>query len=137
MTPAMASEPYWAAAPSRRISTRSMALTGMVLMSTATDGGYGRVLVICDEVCRRLPLTRISVYAGLTPRSAAERVFWPFQEFCPCGKLNDGCSFSSAWLRVMAPVDLSWSAVTTSTGAELCRLVVSSRLVPSTTTLPR
>jgi hypothetical protein len=37
MTPAMASEPYWAEAPSRSTSTRSMAALGMALRSTAAE----------------------------------------------------------------------------------------------------
>jgi hypothetical protein len=37
MTPAIASEPYCAAAPSRRISTRSIAETGIAFRSTAVD----------------------------------------------------------------------------------------------------
>jgi hypothetical protein len=37
MTPAIASDPYWAAAPSRRISMRSIALAGMALRSTPVE----------------------------------------------------------------------------------------------------
>ena len=36
-TPAMASEPYFAAAPSRSTSMRSMALAGMVFISTPLE----------------------------------------------------------------------------------------------------
>ena len=49
-TPAMASDPYCAAAPSRRISTRLMAVTGMVLKSTGTDPRKAPLLnVMIDE----------------------------------------------------------------------------------------
>ena len=47
----------------------------MVLRSTTCAAGHGSVPVSCAETLRRLPLTRISVYAGPTPRSDAAGVF--------------------------------------------------------------
>ena len=64
MTPAMASEPYWAAAPSRSTSTWRSAIAGMVEMSGACEP-YATPLPPCQSMIdarwRRFPLTRISV----------------------------------------------------------------------------
>jgi hypothetical protein len=48
-TPAIASDPYWAEAPSRSTSMRSMALAGMVFRSTPEEPApvpYAKVLTI-------------------------------------------------------------------------------------------
>ena len=64
MTPAIASEPYCADAPSRSTSTRCRAIAGMVEMSgpcapSVTPPNQATT----DDRCRRLPLTRISVWS--------------------------------------------------------------------------
>ena len=62
-TPAMASEPYWAAAPSRSTSTCRSAIAGMAEMSGPCEPN-ATPLPPCqstiEERCRRLPLTSTS-----------------------------------------------------------------------------
>ncbi|MNN69768.1 hypothetical protein D3C81_1855820 [compost metagenome] len=53
------------------------------------------------------------------------------------GKLNEGESAVSAADRSLAPVSWSFSPLSTSTGAALCRAVTSLRWVPTTTTVSR
>ena len=64
MTPAIASEPYWAAAPSRSTSTCRSAIDGMMEMSGACEP-YATPLPPCQSMIdarwRRFPLIRISV----------------------------------------------------------------------------
>ena len=63
ITPAMASEPYWAAAPSRNTSACSSARPGMSAMSGPCEPS-ARPLpyqVITAVRCRRLPLISTSV----------------------------------------------------------------------------
>ena len=76
MTPATASEPYWAPAPSRSTSMRLTAFTGMDAKSTATapTPTPDSVLKI-DVVCTRLPLISTRIWSGLRPRSCATRTW--------------------------------------------------------------
>src|SRR5450830_657827 len=73
ITPAMASEPYWAAAPSRSTCTSLMASSGMAFMSVPV---LPRLRApnrfTSDEVWRRLPFTSTRVWSEPRPRSAAE-----------------------------------------------------------------
>src|SRR5690606_34729510 len=69
-TPAIASEPYSAEAPSVRISMRSTALAGIVLRSTAADTPEAE-----DSLTQRKPSTRIRV--RLAPRLRREIVVEP------------------------------------------------------------
>ena len=66
-TPAMASEPYWAAAPSRSTSTCRSAIAGMAEMSGPCEPN-ATPLPPCqstiEERCRRLPLISTSVWSG-------------------------------------------------------------------------
>ena len=75
MTPAMASEPYCEAAPSRRTSTRLIAIPGIMPISApcAPLPAAGAKNWMSAERCRRLPLIRISVWSGAVPRSAVGR----------------------------------------------------------------
>jgi len=70
MTPAMASEPYWAEAPSRRTSTWPIAIWGIAFMSTPEEPG-AELPKTCTEAVlwRRFPLIRTSAWSGLMPRS--------------------------------------------------------------------
>ena len=62
MTPAMASEPYCAEAPSRSTSIAEMAPVGMVFMSTAEEPRPIEPLTLTSEAAwRRLELTSTSV----------------------------------------------------------------------------
>ena len=76
ITPAMASEPYCAAAPSRSTSTCRSAMAGMVEMSGPCEPN-ATPLPPCqsmiDERWRRLPLTSTSVWSGARLRSIAGR----------------------------------------------------------------
>jgi hypothetical protein len=72
MTPAMASEPYCAAAPSRSTSTRSIASTGMVLRSVPVLPRLRAPNRLTSEVVwRRLPLISTRVWSDPRLRSAA------------------------------------------------------------------
>ena len=97
ITPAIASEPYWAAAPSRSTSTRLMASPGIRLRSTAALPRPTVPLMLSKAVtCRRLPLTRTSVWSGLRPRRVAGRSASEPSAIAGAGKLNAGTS----WLRI-------------------------------------
>ena len=75
MTPAMASEPYWAAAPSRSTSACRMAIEGMTEMSGPCEPSPMPLpsQVMTAARWRRLPLTRISVWSGARLRRFAGR----------------------------------------------------------------
>ena len=72
-TPAIASVPYWAAAPSVSTSTWSMAATGMKLRSTVAEPEkeLPESTARLDESCRRLPSISTRVSFGPRPRNAA------------------------------------------------------------------
>ena len=63
MTPAMASEPYWADAPSRRISTWRTAMAGIDEMSGPWEPSANPppIHMMIAARWRRLPLTSTSV----------------------------------------------------------------------------
>ncbi len=76
MTPAIASEPYCAPAPSRSTSMRLIALIGMELKSTGVVPLPILLSVLTSaEVWRRLPLTSTSTWSGESPRSCAARIW--------------------------------------------------------------
>jgi hypothetical protein len=61
MTPAMASEPYCADAPSRRISMLWMAVAGMAFRSTPLEPRPTELFAFTSALaCRRLLLTMTS-----------------------------------------------------------------------------
>ena len=92
-TPAMASEPYCAEAPSRSTSMRSIALTGIALRSVDTAPLPTVPPVLTQALAwRRLPLTSTSVWSGESPRSVAERMWVLPSGVVGCGKLNEGSS---------------------------------------------
>ena len=73
MTPAIASEPYWAAAPSRRICTSLMASIGIALRSVPVLPRLRAPNRLTSAVVwRRLPLTSTRVWSEPRPRRAAE-----------------------------------------------------------------
>src|SRR5258708_9586213 len=64
MTPAMASEPYWAEAPSRRTSMRSIIAAGIALKSVDTEPRPMEPLRLTSAlVWRRLPLISTSTWS--------------------------------------------------------------------------
>ena len=79
MTPAMASEPYCAAAPSRSTSTCRMAIDGMMERSGPCEPSAMPFpsQVMTAERWRRFPLTRTSVWSGARLRKLAGRTMVP------------------------------------------------------------
>jgi hypothetical protein len=73
MTPATASLPYCAPAPSRRISMWSMAPGGMALTSTGTVPAKLLSVSSTALAWRRLPLISTSTWSGARPRSCTPR----------------------------------------------------------------
>ena len=128
MTPAMASEPYCAAAPSRRISILSMAERGMALRSTPVDPRPMVPLMWMRAVVwRRLPLMRTSTWSGPRPRRVAGRMESVPSAMVGRGKLKDG---ARAWMTCMvsaAPMDWIWAAVRMSTGTAFSASVPVAR----------
>ena len=93
MTPAMASEPYCADAPSRSTSTCRSAIAGMVEMSgpcapSVTPANQATT----DERWRRLPFTRTSVWSWARLRSVAGRTSVAASLIGWVATLNDGIS---------------------------------------------
>ena len=75
MTPAMASEPYCADAPSRSTSMDCTAAFGMVFKSTAAAPRPIVPLTLTREAAwRRLELSSTSVWSGDRPRKVAGRI---------------------------------------------------------------
>ena len=105
ITPAMASEPYWAAAPSRSTSACSSANPGIIARSGPCDPS-ARPLpyqVMTAVRWRRLPFSRISVWSGARPRRLAGRakvaaslMGWMFT-------LNDGTTLRSRLAKSLSP----------------------------------
>ena len=97
MTPAIASEPYSADAPSRRTSTRSSAAVGMVLRSTADDPRPTLLLMLSEaEGCARTLLMSTSVSSGERPRSVAGRMASVASVAEGRGKSTDGATLAMA-----------------------------------------
>ena len=136
MTPAMASDPYCAPAPSRSTSTRLTALSGSALKSTGLVP-----LPVLDstfttaDTWRRLPLTSTSTWSGLMPRSCAARTWSAAPELLCRGKLNEGSSVCSAAARLPSgpAARRRSSAYSTSIGEAELSTVRSRLRVPVTT----
>ncbi len=137
ITPAMASEPYCAEAPSRSTSTRSMALIGMVSRSTPVEPFSSPPLILRLAVSwRRLPFTSTSTWLGLSPRSDC---VWVNAEALNgwAWRVSEGSSLTSASRRSTAPLLRSWVALTTSIGLRLSCAFTSLLRVPVTTTVDK
>lgn len=134
ITPAMASEPYWAAAPSRNTSMRSMAETGMALMSVPAEP---RPMVCCTftSACwwRRLPLISTSTWSGPRARSVAGRMMSVPSLMKVREKLNDGCSICRICPSSCAPLRWMSSEPSTSTGASVSSSTRPTAREPVTT----
>ena len=132
-TPAIASEPYWAEAPSRSTSTRSIAEIGIALMSTADEPRPMLPLtLICAEVCRRLPFTSTSTWSGDSPRSCAGRMPLVPSVRAGRGKFSEGKARDRAVASSVVPVDCSASGVMMSIGDCDSATVRSATRVPVT-----
>ena len=75
ITPAIASEPYCAEAPSRSTSMRSTADDGNALKSTDTEPRPIEPLTFTSALLwRRFPFTSTSTWSGASPRNVAGRI---------------------------------------------------------------
>ncbi len=138
MTPAMASEPYCAEAPSRRTSTLRTAAVGMVLRSTAEEPRPTVLLTLTSAAAwRRLPLSSTRVWSGARPRKAAGRTVSVPSARPGRGKLNEGKATERAWLISGEPVRASCSALMASTGATVSPADRPATRVPVTTMASR
>jgi len=118
ITPAMASEPYCAAAPSRSTSMRAMAFIGMALRSTGEEPRPSVPLTLTMAVvCWRLPLISTRVSSGERPRSCAGWIASVPSVIEGCGKLNEGSKVRNACASDGAPVASRSLGVSTSIGA--------------------
>src|SRR5947209_4133710 len=133
ITPAMASEPYWAAAPSRNTSIRSMAAAGIAFKSTPTVP-RPNVPLTCTSAggCRRLPLTSTSTWSGPRPRRLAGLMWSEPAARVWCDALNDGASVARIWFTSVWPVSCTSWEVMTSTGTGVSTAVRDVR-APTTT----
>ncbi len=135
-TPEIASDPYWAAAPSRSTSMLLTMAAGMVFMSTADEP---RPMVpftfTSDEEWRRLELTSTRVWSGPMPRRVAGRMVSVPSARPGRGKFSDGNAIASAWLISVVPAFFSDSAEMISTGEVVSRAVRLATRVPVTITV--
>ena len=106
ITPAIASEPYCAAAPSRSTSTWRSAMAGITDMSGPWEP-YATPLPPChsrtEDRCRRLPLMSTSVWSGARLRSMAGRTTVEAPWIGWVLVLNDGMTVRSCCFRSPAP----------------------------------
>ncbi len=128
MTPAMASEPYCADAPSRSTSMRLIALVGICARSAACAPR----LPSSALRWKRRPLTSTRVWSGDRPRSVAGRTnTWPSAIGRRC-TTNDGTSWASTSFRSVDSTELMSSLLNTSTGASVSNWVRLDARVPVT-----
>src|SRR6058998_974459 len=136
ITPAMASEPYWAAAPSRSTSIRSIAAVGIAFKSTPTVP-RPNVPLTCTSAggCRRLPLTSTSTWSGPRPRRLAGLMWSEPSAMVWWDALNDGASVARIWFTSVWPVSCTSWEVITSTGTGVSTAVRDVRAPTTTTSL--
>jgi hypothetical protein len=138
MTPAMASEPYCAEAPSRSTSTVRTAAVGMVLRSTAAEPRPAEPLTFTSEAeWRRLLFTSTRVWSGARPRSCAGRTVSVPSVRPGRGKLKEGSATERDWLISGEPVRSSCWAEMASTGAAVSLRERPATRVPVTTMASR
>ena len=117
-TPAMASDPYWAAAPSRSTSICRRAMAGMV--ETSGPCAPSATPLPSHEMTaprwRRLPFTSTSVWSGAIPRRLAGRTTAAMSP-SSCGLTwKDGSSTRNWSARFVPPWRTTSAAGTTSMG---------------------
>ena len=136
MTPAMASEPYWAAAPSRSTSACRMAIEGMTEMSGPCEPSAMPLpsQVMTGERWRRLPLTRISVWSGARLRRFAGRTMVAASLIGWMLTLNEGTTVRNWLARSVVPWAAKSSVRMTSTGTGDSVTERGCARVPTTTT---
>ena len=118
ITPATASEPYCAAAPSRRISTRLRAILGITEISGPCEPSLTPPpwKAITDARWRRLPLTMTNVLSEDRPRKLAGRIILAASLIGCKWTFNEGTALWSCIRRSLLPALPSSSALITSTG---------------------
>ena len=118
ITPAIASEPYCAAAPSRNTSTCLSATDGIVEISgpCAPSEIWPPKKVITAERWRRLPLTSINVWSGARPRKLAGRTNVDASLIGWSLTLNEGTAACIIVVISVEPWLLNSSALIISTG---------------------
>lgn len=141
--PAMASDPYCAAAPSRRTSTRSSAIAGIEEMSTACEPTVPPTGAreMTDERWRRLLLSSTSVESGGNPRSVIGRMKVASSLIGSWLTLREGTTLVSMESVRESPCRSSSLASSTSTGtarslAERCLARVPMTVISSRVTTP-
>ena len=138
MTPAMASEPYCADAPSRSTSTLRTAAVGMVFRSTAEEPRPTVPLTFTRAAAwRRLLFTNTRVWSGARPRRVAGRMVSVPSASPGRGKLKEGRETASAWFSSGEPVRSSWATGMLSTGAGVSLRERPDTRVPVTTMASR
>ena len=137
MTPAMASEPYCAAAPSRSTSTCRRAMDGMADRSgpCAPSAMPLPSQAMTAARWRRLPLTRISVWSGAMLRRLAGRTMVAASLMGWVLTLNDGTTVRNWLVRSTSPWLVKSSARMTSTGTGEAVTDRGSARVPTTATV--
>src|SRR5687768_6287676 len=134
MTPAIASEPYCADAPSRSTSIDCTIEAGIVFKSTAAaPRPIVPLTLTSDDAWRRFEFMSTSVWSGDSPRNVAGRIVSVPSARPGRGKLNDGSITESAWLISVTPTLLIDSPLTTSTGTAVSVAERSGTRVPVTT----
>ena len=136
MTPAMASEPYCAAAPSRNTSTCRSAMAGIVEMSGPWEP-KATPLPPCQSMIaerwRRLPFTRTSVWSGARFRSIAGRTTVEASLMGCVLTLNEGTTVRSCSCRLKTPCRVRSDVERMSTGTAEAVTVRASAREPTTT----
>src|SRR4051812_14595381 len=134
MTPAIASEPYCAAAPSRRICVLSRASIGIVFRSVPVFPRLRAPKMFTSAVVwRRFPFTSTSVWSDPRPRSAAESMRSATSAPVCRVELNDGDAKVSVCVRSKcAPVSASLVSGLKSTGTVVSVADAFTRREPTT-----
>ena len=139
MTPAMASEPYWAAAPSRNTSTCRSAMAGIAEMSGPWEP-KATPLPPCQSMIaerwRRLPFTRTSVWSGARFRSIAGRTTVEASLMGCVLTLNEGTTVRSCSCRLKPPCRVRSDVERMSTGTVEAVTVRASAREPTTAASP-
>ena len=136
MTPAMASEPYCADAPSRSTSACRIAMEGMTEMSGPCEPSATPLPshVMTAARWRRLPFTRISVWSGARLRRFTGRTIVAASLIGWVATLNDGTMVRNWFVRSESPCAAKSRVGITSTGTVDSVTERGRARLPTTTT---
>ena len=135
ITPAIASEPYCADAPSRSTSAWRTAIAGIDEMSGpwAPSANPPPIQVITAARWRRLPLTSTSVWSGASPRRLAGRMIRAASPTA-CGlTLKEGMTVRSRSFRSVSPWSMKSCEAMASIGTADCVTVRGRARLPTAT----